>query len=65
MSEDEKDVVLLVPDDTEEDWSFAEGEAKVVAVPRDQWTEILNFLNNPSTGVRLGRPKRREDISGQ
>lgn len=60
MSEDEKDVVLLVPDDTEEDWGFADKDAKVISIPRDRWKEIVAFLDHPETGVRLPRPKKKE-----
>lgn len=55
MSED-PEVVILVPDDTAEDWSFAENEARVLRIPRQAWQEVTEFLLHPQDGVRTQRP---------
>lgn len=56
-------VVLVAADDeplAQEIGDSYPDEVKVLAVPRDQFEKITEFLADPSKGVRLERPKRKE-----
>ena len=54
--QDEKDVVLLVPEDTQEDWTFAEADATVVRLPRQRYDEVVAMLQSTER-VRVNRPR--------
>lgn len=57
------EVVMIVAVDGEDDVELEDlgPNVKWVTMPRDTFDKIMYFLEHPETGVRLARPKGRND----
>lgn len=56
-------VVMIVATDGEPGVELEDmgPNVKWVTMPQETFDKIMNFLEHPETGVRLGRPERKSD----